>query len=126
MKIALILVVLLAAKEGGPRLETRAFPSVSLEGSNGCGPVLLVAEIKGPEVEEWYCPKVEWEMPDGTRATEESDCDPFADRTDYPHRWTRRICAPAHPTGDAWTVVVTLSKSGKTIAHQEIRFIVKG
>lgn len=46
----------------------------------GCAPVLITAEIKGPEVEGWYCPAVIWSFPDGTEAREESDCPSFERR----------------------------------------------
>lgn len=46
----------------------------------GCAPVLLIAQIRGPEDESWYCPAVEWTFPDGTRAFVESDCPPFEER----------------------------------------------
>lgn len=87
--------------------------------------MLLTAEIRGPETEEWYCPAVEWTFPDGTRASEESDCAPFADRDDFPRRWSRRVCAPAHPNGGSWTVGVRLSRSGHTIARAEVEFWVR-
>lgn len=120
----------------------------------------MTAEIKGVEDEQWYCPKIEWEFPDGTSATEESDCAPFEQRyscredqtgcglvgfrynpitnryedkvkecsctiTGYPRVWRRRICAPAHPQGESWSVWVTATKNKETLARQEIRFIIK-
>lgn len=45
--------------------------------ATGCSPVILVAEIRGPEDEAWYCPEVSWEWPDGTASTTTSDCPPF-------------------------------------------------
>jgi hypothetical protein len=55
--------------------------------SRGCSDVQLTAKIKGPEVEEWYCPRVEWEKPDETVAAAESDCPPFDLRNEcYPPR----------------------------------------
>ena len=90
-----------------------------------CASVLLVAEIRGPEVESWYCPRLEWEFPDGTRATEESDCPPFDQREEFPRFWSRRVCSPATPQGvDEWTVGVTLSRAGHVLAHDVIRFMV--
>lgn len=62
-------------------LVTRAFPMIqTVNISRGCSDVRLTAEIKGPEDERWYCPKVSWEKPDGAVSTEESDCPPFEDR----------------------------------------------
>lgn len=71
-----------------PELVTRAFPMVqNVDMSRRCSVVRLTAEIKGPEAEGWYCPRVEWEKPDGTRAVTESDCPPFERRNEcYPAR----------------------------------------
>lgn len=82
MKLVLagMLSLVLASTADAPKLQTRVFPQMSLTGSNGCSTVIMTAEIKGVEDEEWYCPKVEWELPDGTTATEESDCAPFEKR----------------------------------------------
>lgn len=159
--IMLLVIALVATSPNKPSLTVRAFPMMSLAGPRGCSSVLVTAEIVGPEDENWYCPKIEWEMPDSTNAVEESDCSPFEKRhqcledqtgcgmrgfrlnpiTDqyedvvkecactisgYPRIWRRRICAPAHPNGDEWSVWVRLSKNNKTIARQEIRFWVKG
>jgi len=91
----------------------------------GCSTVILTAEIKGVEDEKWYCPKITWEMPDSTIASEESDCQPYETREDYPRIWRRRVCAPAHPYGEPWSVWVRIEKNGKTLGRQEIRFWVK-
>lgn len=126
MKLMLILLLLLAHNADKPRLETRVFPAMqTVDLAKGCSQVLMTAEIKGTEDEGWYCPQVIWEMPDGTQAMEESDCAPFEEREDYPRIWRRRICAPAHPIGEPWTVNVKLKKNDKTIAFAEIRFVVK-
>lgn len=78
----MLLVVALMATPAGekPELVTRVFPQMSLIGPMNCSTIIMTAEIKGPEDEKWYCPKVEWELPDGTTATEESDCSPFEKR----------------------------------------------
>jgi len=57
-----------------PRLEVRttrslAFPPVE---------VVVIAELVGGEdVEELYCPGLEWDWGDGTKSYRESDCAPF-------------------------------------------------
>jgi hypothetical protein len=118
--------LLLGADPSKNELKTRVFPPVSIAKiATGCAQVLLTVEISGPETEAWYCPKIEWEFPDETRASEESDCAPFSTREDYPRRWSRRICAPPHPLGDTWVVVVRFSKGPESLAKGEIRFLVK-
>lgn len=126
MRLLLVVILLLAQNADKPRLETRVFPAMqTVDLSKGCSQVLLTAEIKGVEDERWYCPQVIWEMPDGTQAMEESDCPPFEEREDYPRIWRRRVCAPAHPKGDPWSVYVRLKKNDKVIGFSEIRFVVK-
>lgn len=161
MRLLLIALLLLAQNADKPRLETRVFPAMqTVNLSHGCSQVLMTAEIKGVEDEKWYCPKVIWELPDGTQAMEESDCVPFDDRYEcypkagnecgldwhidpgtgsriidknpcdctipgYPRVWRRRLCAPAHPYGEPWYVMVRMEKNDKAIAYAEIRFVVK-
>jgi hypothetical protein len=117
--------ILLGASPSKNELKVRVFPSVSIASpSKGCSEILFTVEISGPETEAWYCPKVEWEFPDDTRASEESDCTPFQERTDFPRIWRKKICAPSHPRGGEWEVVVRLSK-GKTLGKATIYFSVK-
>lgn len=157
----LIALLLVSVQADRPSLTLRVFPAVSIANNSvGCSTILMTAEIKGVEDERWYCPKVEWELPDGTVATAESDCSPYEKRhecredqtgcgwtgfrlnpitnqyenktkecactiTGYPRIWRRRICAPAHPQGEAWSVWVRLSKNKDTLARQELQFFVK-
>jgi len=116
--LGLALYVLLASPSK-PSLELRASPRIST--AIVCSNVLLLAQIVGPEEEAWYCPAVEWILPDGTSHKEESDCPPFSEREEYPRLWTRRICAPP---GD-WTVDVRLSKDGRLLRRGSIDFWVK-
>lgn len=125
MRYLLILLALITQADQ-PKLVTRVFPQVqTVDLARGCSTVILTAEIKGVEDERWYCPKIVWSMPDGTEAMEESDCAPFEEREDYPRIWRRRVCVPAHPYGQAWSVRVKLLKNGKQFAQDEIRFYVK-
>lgn len=122
----LLLLLLLAGNSDKPRLETRAFPVMStIDTGRGCSIILLTAEIKGVEDERWYCPEIEWTLPDETVSIEESDCAPFSERDYYPRIWSRRVCYPSHPHGNAWITTVRLKKSGKVIAQAEIRAYVK-
>ena len=123
-RLAIALLLALGADDNS--LTLRAFPRVqNVDLGRGCSEVLLTAEIRGPETERFYCPAVTWEFPDGTRASEESDCPPFEEREEFPRRWSRRVCAPAHPQGDAWIVTVKLSRSGHTVAQASVDFWVK-
>ena len=105
--LALFLLVLLAAPDPQPAL--RVSPRA------GFAPlrILLTAELKGgKETEKFYCPRVEWEWPDGTRSTEESDCPEFEKRDDYPRSWRREIQSEA----GAWTFTVRFYKGDRLLS----------
>jgi hypothetical protein len=85
-------------------------------------PILVTVEIVGPETEKYYCPEVVWVWPNGTRSSEESDCEPFEQRSDYPRRFTRRIAAHAFPRD--YVVCVVLRKSGESIDSSCARYSV--
>jgi hypothetical protein len=161
MRYLILVLVVLAQNADKPKLVTSVFPPIQIYRQDSCknatrSNVILTAEIKGIEDEDWYCPKVEWEG----LGSVESDCVPFEERYEcypkqsnecaldwhidpatggkiidsnpcgceipgYPRVWRRRLCAPTHPEGQAWSVVVRLTKNGKAIAREEIRFFVK-
>jgi len=58
-------------------------PSVSLKANPSIGfapvRVVLTAELKGGvnDYEEFYCPAIEWQWGDDTRAESKEDCDPY-------------------------------------------------
>jgi hypothetical protein len=133
VRLVAIALFLTAAEPTHPTLAIRVFPPISIAPlGTGCSSVLFTAEIRGPEAEGWYCPRVEWRWPDGTVSTTESDCPAFAERgregwhregetvvddpAGFPRRWARSVCLPAHPQGKAWVIEVRLSKAGRTIA----------
>lgn len=148
--------LLLALEATAPKLVVRVSPPLSLADlGTGCAPVLLTARIEGPEVEEWYCPRVEWTWPGGTTSATESDCPPFDARhacrepqvgcagwyrdpegrivdrdcpctiVGYPRVWTRRVCLPPTPTDLPWEVTVALSRGGKTFARERAQVHVR-
>ena len=88
--VTLALFMLLAAPD--PR------PGLRVSPKTGFAPlrIMLTAELRGgEETEKFYCPRVEWEWPDGTRSAEESDCPEFERRDDYPRSWRREILSEA-------------------------------
>ena len=86
-----------------------AFPGV---------PVLLTASLDGDEeVEATYCPRIVWRWPDGTESAQEGDCPAFADRAEYPRRWTRWISL-GRP--GEYAVSVRWEKAGRTIGWAEV------
>ncbi len=113
----------LGADASEPDLHLRASPrrSVVLPGQGRR--IVLTAEIVGPETEEYYCPKVIWVWENGTRSSEESDCEPYERRTRYPRRFTRRIVSPR--TGGPYRVCVELRKADKAVDRSCTDFTVR-
>ena len=90
--VSLALLLLLAGAEK-PKVEFKANPQIA---SLGIGPrsavtVMFRLSIKDAGNEDLYCPKLEWEWEDDTRATEESDCVPFAEaqKSDHERSWSK-------------------------------------
>lgn len=84
-RLAIALLLLLAPRDANtPGFVVRASPRLGIAYMTPVGyclPVLLTAEITGPETPELYCPKVEWIGLDGeVFSTVESDCPPFEAR----------------------------------------------
>ena len=86
-------------------------------------PVLFTVQIVGPETEKYYCPEIVWVWPNGTRSSEESDCEPFDAREHYPRRFTRRVVAPA--SHHDYVVCVELRKDDKTFDKDCIQYSVR-
>lgn len=108
------------AKKGKrPGLELRYSPRFSFSPAR----IMITAELKGgDDVEELYCPEVEWEFGDGDRSVQEEDCDPWTADTTIERRFT------AHHTfqyAGLYTVRVTLRKSGKSITTQTVQITVR-
>jgi hypothetical protein len=112
-----------AAEAEEPDVRLRAVPRNSLAPLGGVTPILLTAEIEGPENEAYYCPEVVWVWPNGTRSSEESDCEPFEERREYPRRFTKRIAAHAYARD--YVVCVELRKSGEAVNRSCARFRVR-
>jgi hypothetical protein len=93
-----------------PRLDLRASPRMALMPID----VLLVAElVGGDDVEDFYCPAVEWEWGDGGRSTHESDCPPFEPgmAMDRRHSASHGYRQPGE-----YSVRITLRRAGRPLA----------
>jgi hypothetical protein len=102
-----------------PGLELRATPRFSFSPAR----IMLTAELKGgDDVEEFYCPEVEWEWGDGGRSVEESDCDPWATGAKLERRFTANHL---YPQAGIYMVRVTMRKAGKSIAAQTLNVTVR-
>jgi len=102
-----------------PALNLRATPRFAFSPAR----VLFTAELKGgDDVEEYYCPEIEWEWGDGGRSVQESDCDPWKPGTSIDRRYTGRH---EYPRAGVYRVQVTLSRSGKKLASQTVDVTVR-
>lgn len=111
---------------------SRVMPNRFVTASNGetvaIGVVMFQAEIHGEMNEEWYCPRVEWEIPQvpghspaiTTKASEESDCAPWVPGGPAERRFTKRL---ALPEGE-WFVTVRLFHGSQFLAEKTGRAVV--
>jgi hypothetical protein len=110
------------AKEGKgkkPGLELRATPRYSFSPAR----IMFTAELKGgDDVEELYCPEVEWEWGDGGRSVEEADCEPWAPGTTLQRRFTG---THVYTYAGNYLVRVTLRKSGRSLSTQTLNLTVR-
>jgi hypothetical protein len=107
----------------GPDVRLRVTPRISLAPPGGGTPILLTAQLVGPETEEYYCPEIVWIWPNGTWSSEEADCEPFESRDHYPRRFTKRIAARPYPRD--YVVCVELRKSDEAIDRSCVSFQVR-
>jgi hypothetical protein len=108
------------AKEKKPSLSMRSTPRFAFSPAR----VLFVAELQGgDEVEEFYCPEVEWEWDDGGKSIKEADCPPFvAGETKIERRFTAEHDFRRAAT---YNVKVSLKRLGKSFAVQTLRLTVR-
>ncbi len=108
------------AKQKKPGLNLRSTPRFAFSPAR----VLFVAELQGgDEIEDFYCPEVEWEWDDGGKSVTEEDCAPFvsgqtkiARRFSTEHDFRR---------AGVYNVKVSLKRVGKPFAVQNIRVTVR-
>ncbi len=102
-----------------PALDLRASPRYSFSPAE----VMFTAELKdGDDLEELYCPEVEWEWGDGGRSVQEADCDPWVAGAKIERRFT------AHHVfnlAGVYTTEVTLRKSGKDLMKRSVQVTVR-
>jgi hypothetical protein len=94
-----------------PVLTLRATPGSSMPPAN----VVLVAElVGGDDVEELYCPEIEWDFDNGRRSSSQEDCEPFSHGTRLERRFLvrQRYASP----GD-YLVTVTLRRADRVVAQ---------
>jgi hypothetical protein len=97
-----------------PKAEARAIPAL------GVAPleVLVILDLKGgDELEELYCPEVEFDWADGSKSVQESDCPPFEPgKTTLTRRYSARHL---FRNGGEYHVRVRLRRVDKVVASDE-------
>jgi len=102
-----------------PALELRSTPRFAFSPAD----IMFTAELKGgDDVEELYCPEIEWEFGDGDKSVQEADCDPWTPETTLERRFTTRH---VFKFAGAYVVRVTLRKSGKNLMTQTYTMTVR-
>lgn len=103
-----------------PRLDLRATPRMAFSPVN----VFFTAELTGgDDVEEYYCPELEWEWDDGGKSTQEADCNPFeAGKTKIERRFTSDH---EYRRAGVYNVKVTMRRTGKSTAAASVRVTVR-
>jgi hypothetical protein len=108
-----------AGKGKRPGLELRATPRFSFSPAD----IFFTAELKGgDDIEEVYCPEVEWDWGDGGKSDQEADCDPWSPTTKIERRFT------AHHVfqfAGLYRTKVTLRKTGKNILSQTVQVTIR-
>ena len=120
--IALALATSVAAgtRPTKPRFDIRASPRIAFSPVH----VLVVAELKGgDDLEEFYCPGLEWDWGDGERSLHEADCAPFEPGTSLERRFSARH---VFRQAGEFDVQVRLRRADRSLATATVRVSVQG
>jgi len=99
-----------AEKTRKPRLDLRAAPRMAFSPVN----VLLTAELMGgDDVDQFYCPEIEWNWDDGGKSVHESDCAPLEAGGQFERRFTAQH---AFRQAGTYNVKVTMRKANRPVA----------
>jgi hypothetical protein len=108
-----------SVKPKKPKLELRATPRMAFSPVT----VFFTAELTGgDEVEEYYCPEIEWEWDDGGKSTQESDCAPYEPGTKIERRFTAEH---GYELAGVYNVKVAFKRTGRTFLSQTVRVTVR-
>jgi hypothetical protein len=109
-----------APKSKKPTLEIRPTPRFGFSPMH----VLFTAELKGgDDIEDFYCPELEWRWDDGGKSLKEGDCPAFEPGvTKIERRFTNE-----HDFKDSgiYTIELTLRKADRLIARQTVSVTVR-
>lgn len=125
-RVAALLALALAAVPGvdaaasrKPRLDLRVTPRMAFSPVE----VFVVAELVGGEdLEEFYCPGLEWDWDDGARSSHEADCEPFAPGKELERRFT---AYHAYRAGGEYNIRLTIRRANRSLAAATARVMVR-
>jgi hypothetical protein len=107
------------AKPKKPKLEMRATPRMAFSPVS----VLFTAElVGGDDVEEYYCPEIEWDWDDGGKSTHEADCAPYQEGTRIERRFTAQH---VFDLAGVYAVKATFKRTGRTFLANSVRVTVR-
>jgi hypothetical protein len=108
------------AKLKKPRLDLRATPRMAFSPVN----VFLIAELQGgDDVEEYYCPELEWDWDDGGKSVQEGDCLPFVPgSTKIDRRFTAEH---QYRRAGVYMIKVTMRRANRSLAASNVRVTVR-
>ena len=108
------------AKLKKPRLDLRATPRMAFSPVN----IFLIAELQGgDDVEEYYCPQLEWDWDDGGKSVHEGDCPPFvAGTTKIERRFTAEH---EYRRSGIYSIKVTMRRANRSLAASNVRVTVR-
>lgn len=108
------------AKLKKPRLDLKAIPRMAFSPVN----IFLTAELQGgDDVEEYYCPQLEWDWDDGGKSVQEGDCPPFeAGTTKIDRRFTAEH---EYRRAGVYNVKVTMRRANRSLAASNVRVTVR-
>jgi hypothetical protein len=102
-----------------PALEIRPSPRFAFSPAN----IFFTAELKGgDDLEELYCPEIEWEWGDGGKSVQEADCEPWTETTQIQRRFTSNH---TFQFAGLYRVKVTLRKSNKNLMSQTVNVTIR-
>jgi len=129
--LALITVIALAAPSSAgdtkpeaklkkPRFDLRATPRMAFSPVY----IFLTAELQGgDDVEEYYCPQLEWDWDDGGKSIQEGDCAPFVTGTT---KIDRRFTAEhEYRRAGVYNIKVTMRRANRALAASNVRVTVR-
>jgi hypothetical protein len=114
--LSLVVAVAVASGAAGstkaqkPKLDLRATPRVAFSPAN----VLLTAElVGGDEVEEYYCPALEWNWGDGGKSVHASDCPPYQAGSELVRHFSAEH---GYRNAGEYEITVTLRRANRPLA----------